>query len=1440
MHKAVAVVGIGCIFPDAMDVSEYWSNILYGKDSIREIPDSFWKLDDYYDKDPKKKDKTYSKKAATVGDIPFNSIEFGVMPADLESISVEQIFALVTAKQALIDAGMYGENAKEFDHEKVGVIMAAGMGKTAFSLNTRLQIPKFRKILRNSGVSKELTEKVLKKIEDAEIDWTENSNPGYLPNVVAGRVASRFNLYGTNCTVDAACASSLAALKFAIDELENGDCDTVLAGATNLDCSEFSFVSFSKTPAISHSDRIMPFNENADGMILGDGVGMVVLKLLDKAEADGDRIYGVIKGIGASGDGRSKGIFAPSVDGQVKAMRRAYENAGIDKSTVSLIEAHGTGTKVGDEYEIESIKRYFGVENVNHEVGIGSVKSQIGHTRLAAGIASFIKVILSVYHKVLPITLHVEEPTKLLDNTSFNVINKSKPWIINKNNPVRRAGISAFGFGGTNYHVVVEEYKKEEKEIYRLNRVPISIVQSGNSKSELIEKCKEVKAKLLNEEELDYGKDIILENEKRIGFIFEDKNDAIVKLDKAIKMLSDNRSNIEIPGVFYRDTGLSKKAKIATLFLSDNYECKDMLCDLAINYPEVRESFTKADNKLIKHGKKPVSQIVYSLGLSDAEIKNELSNKVNKSILSAISFCAIYKILSNRGYKTNYFVSNDMSKVFLSWINKSITEEEIYEAIISRKVLIDKKDGNSKRYIEELKKYADVVFEIGSDELGFDNVINFNFTEEENLYKNLETALMKLRVLGFYIKKDKYYKKIDDNIKLKFKKGLITINPRLYRSKKKEQLVREAIYKNDNEEEIVQNEVVTKDIKKSDNLNEHPKVYEKIEKTYKKVSLNEIYKIQKTNAEALTYLFKSENSHLNFFGKAIKEAEKSNIDKKEIAKELCDLGNKNICTFKDYIKEQDSLSSLQKSNFVKIDKKEGMRIMDVTCQKIIDKPKKVAIKRGLTIVTADRDGAYISVTHKLEKEGFEPVILNIEGAVVNKSNYPVYTLRNLDEKSIKNIMKDIVENSESPLSGFIYISSLRNNTTLKLEEGFEYNKAIFIIAKYFYLNSKKDLGKNKFFINVIRVDGYLGTKGTSNNLAFAGLSGLSKSLCDEWEDTFVKTIDIDPKCSNEQVSKYVLKELLSGKDSTAEVGINLEGERCTLKLKEVEMREIEDNHPDFNDVILVTGGSGGITSKCIFKLAESYQCKFVILGRTKYKNKFPLGYNFKNKREVQEEVIKIMRKDKKKLTPKELSKKVNAYYDQVKIHDTISKLKKAGSEVLYYNCDVMNENEVEKVINDAEIKLGKITGFIHGAGILADKYIQNKVEEDFYTVAGTKVFGLESCLKNISIENMKFMIFFSSVAAFFGNKGQSDYAIGNEILNKMSYKIKKDYPSCKIVAVNWGPWDGGMINKSLKNSLEDRDISIIPIEVGINLFMELFKYKLNHIPQVVVYDKGIF
>ena len=696
MREKVAIIGMGCVFPGAMDFTEYWQNIVEGKDSIKEVDPEFWKQEEFYNPDPSVPDVSYCKMGGQSGPIEFDTKEFGISPNVMEHTAVEQLFGLVVARQALMDAGYYGKNARPFNREKTGVIMSAGTASHVFSLHCRTQRFNIRKILVNNGVPEAAADLIVEKFLQTQHEWSEDDNPGYIPNVVAGRIANRFDLGGTSCSVDAACGASLGAVKFAVDELVSGNMDVMLCGGANLDNSPVSYLSFTKTPACSKTGKIKPFDANADGMIIGDGVGIMVLKRLSDAERDGDKIYAVIRGSGSSSDGRAKSIYAPSREGQVRALNRAYENSGVDMDTIGLLEAHGTGTAAGDACEVSSVVSAF-PDSDKRKTVIGSVKSQVGHMRLAAGIAGCMKVALALHHKVLPNSINMETPNPALIDSRLTVLKKSQPWIINDEQPIRRAGVSAFGFGGTNFHVVLEEYQKEHGEAYRVGAAPTGVLFTADSREALVEKIQALAATPVAFYEDEYRYENAGAGRFRLAFVAKTPEEASEKCATALELLEKNTADgFTQKGIAYNSRCVD--GKVTVLFPGQGTQAINMLAEAAINYPELRVAVGKADNVLLKNGEAPISEILYPKALTEEEFEGAraaINHTANTQPALAAVEAGLYAIANRRGLQADTYIGHSFGELVALWADGVMDYETLITMAKTRGSLMGKADPNA-------------------------------------------------------------------------------------------------------------------------------------------------------------------------------------------------------------------------------------------------------------------------------------------------------------------------------------------------------------------------------------------------------------------------------------------------------------------------------------------------------------------------------------------------------------------------------------------------------------------------------------------------------------------------------------------------------------------------------------------------------------------------
>ncbi len=401
-----------------------------------------------------------------------------------------QQWAVTIAAEALAD---YGYPDRPLDTDRTGVILGTAMGgELHYITSLRIAFPEFAHALEGAtefsqlpaAVRSAIMAQVEERFKGKLPEITEDTMPGELPNIVSGRVANVLNLRGPSFITDAACASSFAAISAAMELLIERRMDAVITGGVDRNMGASIFVKFCKIGALSATGS-RPFGDGADGFVMGEGSGAFLLKRLADAERDGDKIYAVIRGVGGSSDGKGKGITAPNPIGQILATRRAWEVAGLDPATATMVEAHGTSTKVGDVVEVESLAEVFGGAP-RGSIALGSAKSNIGHLKAGAGAAGLLKAVYAVSDKLLPPTLHAEKPNPNINfpHTPFIVNHELREWPQRDASIPRRAGVSAYGFGGTNFHVVLEEHVPGLLTSDRAQYAGVSLPAGGNEGNE--------------------------------------------------------------------------------------------------------------------------------------------------------------------------------------------------------------------------------------------------------------------------------------------------------------------------------------------------------------------------------------------------------------------------------------------------------------------------------------------------------------------------------------------------------------------------------------------------------------------------------------------------------------------------------------------------------------------------------------------------------------------------------------------------------------------------------------------------------------------------------------------------------------------------------------------------------------------------------------------
>ncbi len=738
--KAVAIVGMGAIMPDAEDAPGFWKNIRDGRYSITDVPANRWREDLYYDPDPKAPDKTYSKIGGWVRSFQFEPLKWGIpIPPSVLSVMDEgQKWAIAAARQALLD---YGYPQRTLDNDRVAVILGNALaGENHYWTSLRIRLPEFLDTLSGLDTFRNLPANVqAAMISGMQHDFTskisnitEDTMPGELANIIAGRIANVFNFGGPNFVTDAACASSLAALQAAVDGLTSHQFDAVLTGGVDRNMGVEGFVKFCKIGALS-ADGSRPFADGANGFVMGEGTALFLLKRLADAEKDGDKIYAVIRGIGGSSDGKGKGITAPNPIGQQRAIERAWKNAGVNLASVGLIEAHGTSTRVGDVTEVNSLNAVFG--NLGLPVGsvaLGSVKSNVGHLKSAAGAAGLFKVAMALYDKVLPPSTNFNKPNPNINfgQIPFAVNTESRAWE-KPAGEIRRAGVSSFGFGGTNFHVVMEEWvpglltsdakpfpgvevpaiatpPQAESVVSGQTHSPVSQTTGSNGSAVSsvqpyrgvfflgAESAVELEAKLASAlQEIRSGElpprllpsSDALARSERIVIDYSDSAELLSRGEKALKAFETNAANawqaLTAQGV-YRGSG--DPGKLAFLFPGQGSQYVNMLKDLCEVEPVVADTFREADEIMTPILGKPLTSYIYVDGdeesLKRAEAALRDTAITQPAMLTAN--VAMLRLMNKFGYSPDLVIGHSLGEYAALVASGVLTFAEALQVVSAR------------------------------------------------------------------------------------------------------------------------------------------------------------------------------------------------------------------------------------------------------------------------------------------------------------------------------------------------------------------------------------------------------------------------------------------------------------------------------------------------------------------------------------------------------------------------------------------------------------------------------------------------------------------------------------------------------------------------------------------------------------------------------------
>jgi acyl transferase domain-containing protein/NAD(P)-dependent dehydrogenase (short-subunit alcohol dehydrogenase family)/acyl carrier protein len=708
-EERIAVVGMGGLFPDAGTVDIFWNNILQKKVSVREVPDSLFDKRVYYRPDvlgkPDKHDKTYTKVASMsrVEDYTALCRKYRIPPAVAQQMDPNQHAAIYCMDQALQSL------RSSLPKERTAVILGTGaQGKIYTDIVKRTSYAKVRarleEYLRNhSQMSPGELEKLLQELSDealkGTIPVTEDSGPGTLQNITAARISNIFDFLGPSFTVDAACASTLAAVSTGIAGLLRHEYDALITGGMEVTLDETGLIIFSGINALS-PDGSFPFDERANGFVIGLGGGILILKRLEDALRDQDQILALVSGYGQGSDGKGKYIAAPNEEGQVRVIQSACKMSGYSADTIDYIETHGTGTVVGDVVEVSALKKAFqnmGITRQNF-CGLGSVKSNIGHLRYASGAASMIKVALALHQKTLPPTANIQKvnPKLQLEGSPFYILTDKKPWPEAISHP-RRANVSTYGFGGADYHITMEEFRPEFlRKNYSLAEIsaaaesapvvnqtatvgttvnlPEVVFFSGDSLDEVKQsylKLVETQTKS-SDNPPDYHTSVFFHNsaitakkEWRVAISARSTAELAEKwpiFEKhAKKGKSGNTPELQRNGIYWGTGESVTPDKIAWMFPGQASQYPNMLKSIYENYAAAESFAVQVDAIWKARYGYPVTPLIF--GATETAIEQELKNTKNTHPAMFLSNMAMYKLLTESGITADYMLGHSLGEI---------------------------------------------------------------------------------------------------------------------------------------------------------------------------------------------------------------------------------------------------------------------------------------------------------------------------------------------------------------------------------------------------------------------------------------------------------------------------------------------------------------------------------------------------------------------------------------------------------------------------------------------------------------------------------------------------------------------------------------------------------------------------------------------------------
>ncbi|PEO82731.1 hypothetical protein CN558_22205 [Bacillus wiedmannii] len=1390
--KDIAIIGISGRFPGSKNLLEFWRNLIEEKDLITEIPSDRWDWEGYIGDPLEEENKTNSKWGGFLEDIKsFDASFFKISPREAELMDPQQRILIEEVWHTIEDAGYKTSSISNTD---TGIFIGV--------------------------CNDDYNDLMLKN----NLPWDAYTSTGSYFSIIPNRISYILNIHGPSIAIDTACSSSLVAIHQAISAIQNGDCSMAFAGGINICSSPRQYISFSNAGMLSEDGCCKTFDKSANGYVRGEGVGVILLKPLTKALEDGDQIYGVIKGSAVNHGGYANTLTAPNPNAQAELIVNAWERAKIDPTTVTYIETHGTGTRLGDPIEINGLKSAlkqlyikWGKSNPNQPYcGLGSLKTSIGHLESAAGIAGIIKVLLAMKYKKIPGNLHFNElnPHIEIENSPFFIVNKTMDWNkeTEESNVPLRAAVSSFGFGGANAHIVLEEYtefedasvSEGEKQIFVLSaanedrlkayaRNVLSYLEDNEKYEYRKPYAKEDQMKHISTADIAYtlqiGRD---EMEERLAIVASNKKEFSEKLKRYIYneegILGVYKGNAQLNKTLL-DNLLKGKAGeefFKTILINRELDQLSYLWVLGFKF-DWKQLYNSPVPKRVSLPTYPFKREQYWLPESNVKVSNfndfkkdEIHPLVHKntSTLLKTEFKTILN--GNEFFLADHFVEKQKVLPGVAFMEAACIAAEVASekkvlklnnVIWTNPIVSDK--PNKEIYIRLTPKQNELDYEITSKNQNGQNILQGqgkitlkNDSKIEGNVESIDINWIKERCCDVLLGTELYPRL--DTLGLSLGKSFRAIQELQYnRTEALSFLSLPSHLLKDYSQFKLHPAIMDAALQTALGLLNQNNELEILKIPF---SIGEVQILGDIPEYCYSYVIRDESNVL-----------KQSVNRFTVY--VLDIEGQVRIKIKDFVVRPMQRSHSTANNII-------MDESTITYFKAIWENHNIGkvINKDISdnILLFDKSvHLYNEIIKKMTEENKNKVILVRPGDTYRKLDN-LFEINPNSKEDYNRLVDDLVKYNLLPgkiihsWSDHPFIQSSKY-VNQQLAEG---------VFSLFYLSQALNKVNLKQKIQII----YAFNSHNDQQPLYAAVSGFAKTLRLEYPKVQLKTVGFHDSSDGITITKLasiLLQELFMEEENILEVRYE-ENERLVKQLKETTI-ETNNNFNLFNDdgVYLITGGAGGLGLIIAKYLAQKTKAKIVLCGRSEL----------------------------------DLEKKAN-----------IEKIQELGSDISYNKCDISKYDEVRNLITEVKSKFNKINGVIHCAGIIRDSLIYNKKISEVKDVLAPKVLGTINLDNVLKEEKLDFFVLFSSITALFGNIGQSDYAYANSFLDNFAsfreYKRIKKERWGKTIAINWPYWsEGGMKMDSDTQEMLDSTMGLksMATETGLHAFNKAIISKENQL-----------